>query len=98
MIQDIQATLAELKYCHDFVQQVRSIIFLVMDEDENADKKALTILADYALEWLKHPEPRLTDFVTRELRAFCETIIKAGSKTRGPEMPEPLRVGMRYKP
>lgn len=88
-------TLEELRYCYEYVQMVRGILFWLIEPDEGRDRKGLVLLAEIAKKWAEDEDcSRLTDATKEGLLGFCEKIIEAGAKSDGPPMPEPWRLGL----
>lgn len=85
----------EYRYNQRIVQMIRGLLFWEIEPGESRDRKALVILAKYAKKWAEAKPARLTDDTEPFFLEFCQNIIDAGSKTQGPEMPEPWTVGIK---
>lgn len=84
----------EYRYNQKIVQLIRGLLFWAIEPDESRDRKALVILAEYAKTWAKSSPQRLTDDLQPGFLEFCQSIIDAGIKADGPDVPEPFRIGI----
>ena len=93
---EIERVFTELRGDHEFVQQVRSILFWAIEPDESRDRKALVILAEFSKKWAEVPPSRLGNESHKFLVDMCDKIIEAGSKKDGPDMPGSFQVGLSF--
>lgn len=85
-------TIREIKYDEEFIQQIRGLLFWLVEPNESRDRKALVILAEYAKKWAESKPKRLMPDLEKGFLDYCQGFIDAGADAQGPEMPKSFKI------